>query len=119
MGKVMMPANLVDTREKALSTWTVAREREGRENFNFNPEKGTGERKREKEKKGGKRETEDWVAQIQCGKHHRAPEGAQPRHAGTPHAGGTRAGGANLPSLPGVPRRHTQAATPEPQLNRP
>ena len=44
----------------------------------------------------------------QCGKHHRAPEGAQPRHAGTPHAGGTRAGGANVPSFPSVPRREEQ-----------
>ncbi len=25
----------------------------------------------------------------QCGKHHTAPQCAQPRHAGTPHAGGT------------------------------
>ncbi len=37
--------------------------------------------------------------QIQCGKHHRAPQCAQPRHAGTPHAGGTRVGGADLPSF--------------------
>ena len=41
----------------------------------------------------------------QCGKHHRAPQCAQPRHPGVPHAGGTSAAPA-VPPLE-VPRSDT------------
>ena len=42
---------------------------------------------------------------MQCGKHHRAPQCAQPRHPGVPHAGGTSAAPA-VPPLE-VPRSDT------------